>query len=250
MDVKKILAVATAVVGTVAMADIVSSSVVGYQSAELQENGLTVGACFVPVSGTTIDLTELKVTGYEAEAGTEADVQVQTLDEYGRTVKNYAFYDVPGEFTGWFDDDEVQAEVGDVVIQPGEGLWSMSTGDGFGIQSAGMVPTSSISVILQENGLSIVNPTPVSILLSECSVGGYEAEVGTEADVQAQTLDEYGRTVKNYAFYDVPGDFIGWFDDDEVEAIDENDVTILPGQGLWTMSTADGFTFVFPGVTL
>lgn len=222
----------------------------GYASADTQENGLTVGAQFVPVSGSTCDLTDLRVTGYDAESGTEADVQLQTLDEYGRTVKNYAFYDVPGKFTGWFGDDEIQAEVGDVVIQSGEGLWSMSSGDGFGIQSAGMVPTSDIAVILQENGLSIVNPTPVSILLSQCSVGGYEAEVGTEADVQVQTLDEYGRTVKNYAFYDVPGKFTGWFDDGEVEAIDENDVTILPGQGLWTMSTADGFTFIFPGVNL
>ena len=204
----------------------------------------------MPVSGTTFDLTELTVTGYDAEAGTEADVQVQTLDEYGRTVKNYAFYDVPGEFKGWFDDEEVQAEAGDVVFQPGEGLWSMSSGDGFGIQSAGVVPTSDVAVLLQENGLSIVNPTPVAIKLSQCTISGYDAEAGTEADVQVQTLDEYGRTVKNYAFYDVPGEFTGWFDDEEVEAADDNDVDILPGQGLWTMSSADGFSFVFPGVTL
>lgn len=222
----------------------------GYASADTQGNGLTVGAQFVPVSGKTFDLTDLKVTGYDVKSGTEADVQLQTLDEYGRTVKNYAFYDVPGAFSGWFDDDEVLAEVGDVVIQAGEGLWSMSSGNGFGIQSAGIVPTSDIAVILQENGLSIVNPTPVPILLSQCNVSGYDAETGTEADVQVQTLDEYGRTVKNYAFYDIPGMFTGWFDDDEVEAIGENDVTIRPGQGLWTMSTTGGFMFIFPGVTL
>ena len=227
-----------------------SANVVGYANTDTQEGGLTIGAQFVPVSGGTFDLTDLKVTGYDPEVGTEADVQVQTLDEYGRTVKNYAFYDIPGAFTGWFDDDEVQAEPGDVVVQAGEGLWSMSSGNGFGIQSAGQVPTTDIAVILQEGGLSIVNPTPVTIKLSQCYVGGYDAEVGTEADVQVQTLDEYGRTVKNYAFYDIPGDFTGWFDDDEAEAAGENDVTILPGQGLWTMSSSDGFTFVFPGVTL
>ena len=51
-------------------------------SAELQEAGLTAGACFVPVTGSTFDLTELKVTGYEE--ATEADVAVQTLDDAGR----------------------------------------------------------------------------------------------------------------------------------------------------------------------
>ena len=218
----------------------------GYASANTQDGGVTVGSQFVPVSGSTFDLTELKVTGYEAEAGTEADVQVQTLDEFGRTVKNFAFYDVPGEFTGWFDDEENEVAEGDVVVQAGEGLWSISSGDGFGIQSAGMVPTSDIAVELADGGLSIVNPTPVAVDLTDCFVGGYVES--TEADVQVQTLDEFGRTVKNFAFYDVPGEFTGWFDDEENE-VAEGDVMVAPGQGLWAIAS-EGFTFVFPGVTL
>ena len=59
---------------------------------------MTAGACFIPVQGSTFDLTDLKVTGYEES--TEADIQIQTLDEYGRTDKTYFYYDVPGELTG------------------------------------------------------------------------------------------------------------------------------------------------------
>jgi len=221
------------------------SFIVGYKSAELQEAGLTAGACFVPVTGSTFDLTDLKVTGYDES--TEADLQIQTLDEFGRTVAIYSYYDVPGELTGWLDGDDNEVVVGDVTFQPGEGLWTYCTIDGLGLQSAGMVPTTAVTVTLQEAGLSIANPTPVNVDLTDTYIGGYEES--TEADVQVQTLDEFGRTVGIYSYYDVPGELTGWLDGDDNE-VEVGDVVIGPGQGLWTYSNADGFTFVFPGVAL
>ena len=217
----------------------------GYKSAELQESGITAGACFVPVTGSTFDLTDLKVTGYEE--ATEADVYIQTLDEYGRTVASYFYYDVPGELTGWLDEYDNEVAVGDVTFQAGEGLWMVANADGFGMQSAGQVPTSGVSVILQESGLSIANPTPVNVDLTTTAIGGYEGS--TEADVYVQTLDEYGRTVASYFYYDVPGELTGWLDEYDNE-VAEGDVVIKPGQGLWAVCNADGFTFVFPGVNL
>ena len=219
--------------------------VVGYASAELQESGITAGACFVPVTGSTFDLTDLKVTGYVES--TEADLQIQTLDEYGRTVDTFFYYDVPGELTGWLDINDEEVEPGTVTFQAGEGLWTYCTIDGLGLQSAGMVPTSGVTVNLQESGLSIANPTPVDVDLTNTYVGGYDES--TEADVQVQTLDEYGRTVATYFYYDVPDELTGWLDiNDEEVAL--GDVVIKPGQGLWTYCTADGYTFVFPGVDL
>ena len=110
-------------------AAIQSQNIVGYAQTKLQKNGLTIGAQFIPVSGKSFDLVDLKVTGY-AES-TEADVQVQTLDEFGRTVANYAYYDVPGELTAWVDDGDNELEAGKVTIKPGQGLWTMSTNGGF-----------------------------------------------------------------------------------------------------------------------
>ena len=220
-------------------------NVVGYQSAKLQQYGLTAGACFVPVEGQTFDLTELKVTGY-AES-TEGDVYVQTLDEYGRTVATYTYYDVPGDLTGWLDGDDNEIKVGDVEFQAGEGLWTFSSIDGFGIQSAGMVPKTGVAVNLQQYGLSVANPTPVNVDLTQITIGGYEE--ATEGDVYVQTLDEYGRTVATYTYYDVPGDLTGWLDGDDNE-IAVGDVIVKPGEGLWSFSSADGFTLIFPGVNL
>jgi hypothetical protein len=86
---KKLMIAATAALcATVSLADVVSSAnVVGYAPAELQEDGITAGACFIPVSAQKFDLLDLKVTGFEEY--TEADVYVQTLDEFGRTVNTY-----------------------------------------------------------------------------------------------------------------------------------------------------------------
>ena len=217
----------------------------GYASAELQADGLTVGACFVPVTGSSFDLTDLKVTGYEES--TEGDVQIQTLDEYGRTVDTFFYYDVPGELTGWLDSTDTEVEVGDVTFQAGEGLWSISTLGSLGLQSAGQVPTSGVTVTLQADGFSVANPTPVNVDLTDTFIGGYEES--TEGDVQVQTLDEYGRTVDTFFYYDVPGELTGWLDSTDTE-VEVGDVIVKPGQGLWTISSADGFTFVFPGVTL
>ena len=241
---KKLMIAAVALAGLSAFA-LTSQNVVGYSSAELQEAGLTAGACFIPVQGSNFDLLDLKATGYGES--TEADLQIQTLDEYGRTVAIYSYYDVPGELTGWLDENDDEVQKGDVTFQAGEGLWTYCTVDGLGLQSSGQVPTASVTVTLQEAGLSISNPTPVNVDLTDTYVTGYAES--TEADVVVQTLDEFGRTVAIYSYYDVPGELTGWLDenDDEVEV---GSVTVKPGEGLWSYCTADGFSFVFPGVTL
>lgn len=222
-----------------------SANIVGYAQADIDMAGLTAGSCFIPVSGKTIDLTELKVVGYEE--ATEGDVNVQTLDEFGRTVANYAYYDVPGELTGWLDNDDNEVEPGQVTIQAGEGLWTYTTEEGLAIQSAGQVATDDVAVNLDVAGLSVVNPTPVAVDLTDCYVSGYEE--ATEGDLNVQTLDEFGRTVANYAYYDVPGELTGWLDNDDNE-IEVGDVVIKPGQGLWSYTSADGLSFVWPGVKL
>ncbi len=222
-----------------------SANIVGYASAELQEYGLTAGACFIPVSEQKFDLLDLKVTGFEEY--TEADVYVQTLDEYGRTVNTYYYYDIPGELTGWLDGDDNEVARGDVEFQAGEGLWMFCNADGFGIQSAGTVPQTGVAVELQQYGLSVANPTPVNVDLNDITITGFEEY--TEADVYVQTLDEYGRTVNTYYYYDIPGELTGWLDGDDNE-VERGNVVLKPGEGLWSFCNADGFYLNFPGVDL
>lgn len=225
-----------------------SANIVGYAPAQLQEFGLTAGACFIPVSGKTFDLTDLTVTGYDAEEGTDSEMYVQTLDEAGRTVATYFWVDDADSIKCWFNEEGEAVQVGEVVFQAGEGLWTACDYDGFGLQSAGQVPQEDVAVNLQEFGLSIANPTPVSVDLTDCIVTGYDAEEGTDSEMYVQTLDEAGRTVATYFWVDVEG-VIGWYNE-EGEEVAKGDVVVQPGVGLWTACDYDGFSFVWPKVDI
>lgn len=97
-----------------------------------------MGAAFVAVSGGTIDLTDIIVTGYDAEEGCEGVVDIQTLDEYGRGGNQYFWYDVPGELYGWLDASDNEAEEGALVIKPGEGLWVNAPSSDYMIEFPGV----------------------------------------------------------------------------------------------------------------
>ena len=232
-----------------------SANIVGYTNAELQQYGLTAGAAFTPVSGKAFDLNDLSVTGYDKEDGSEGDVYIQTLDEYGRTVATYFWIDVvDGEdvLHGWLDGNDDPVEPGAVTFQAGEGLWVFCQDESFGLQSAGQVPQSDVSVNLQQYGLSVANPTPVTVDLNACTITGYDPEDGSEGDVYVQTLDEYGRTVATYFWIDVvDGEdvLLGWLDGND-EPIDDGTVTIAAGAGIWSFCQDDGFSFVWPKVDI
>ena len=200
-----------------------------------------------------IDLTELKVVGYEGD--TKAKVEIQTLDDVGGTEASYFWYDYTNSkgkhIVGWLNEDDDPIEEGDVTFQPGEGLWTFCATAGFNLQSSGQVATSTVVVELQKNGLSVANPTPVVVDLTNCIVTGYEGD--TKAKVEIQTLDDVGGTEASYFWYDYTNSkgkhIVGWLNEDD-DPIEEGDVTVEPGAGLWSFCAADGFNFVWPGVDI
>ena len=192
-----------------------------------------------------IDLTTVKVTGYDE--ATEADVQMQPLDAVGRGGMNYSYYDIPGELTGWLDSFDEPVAEGAVMIQPGDGMWTHSSSDAFGIQTSGEVLTSGIQVTLREGFKMVVNTTPVAVDLTKIIVEGYQET--TEADVQMQPLDAVGRGGMNYSYYDIPGEVTGWLDSFD-EPVAEGVVMIQPGEGMWTHATGTAFSVTLPGVEL
>ena len=195
----------------------------------------------------------MKVTGYDGS--TQGDVYIQTLDEFGRDTGTYTWYDYTSKktgakFYGWYNDDDELIDPEVVTFQAGEGIWAYCDGDGFQFQSAGQVATSKVVVELQDGGLSVANPTPVTIDLTDCTISGYEDS--TQGDVYIQTLDEFGRDTATYTWYDYTSkktgkEFLGWFNDDD-ELIEKETVTMAPGVGIWAYCDGDGFTFEFPGV--
>ena len=61
------------------------------------------------------------------DVDTDGNIQIQTLDAYGRVDKSYQWIDW-GDPTGWCDEDWNLVE--GVEFTPGQGLWVLGTSEG------------------------------------------------------------------------------------------------------------------------
>ena len=226
-----------------------AESIVGYAQNTLLRGNKIIGAQFSPIGANAYDLTKIQVTGYNSENGTEADVQVQKLDEFGRGGMIYSYYDVPDELTGWLDGNDEPVEAGSVTLSPGEGFWVSATSTAFGLQTAGNVLRTDIEVVLRRGNTIVVNTTPVPIDLRDVLVDGYSILDGTEADVQVQKLDSLGRGGMIYSYYDVPDELTGWLDGTD-SPIEKGAVMIGPGEGVWVSAPSEDFSVVLPAPEL
>lgn len=93
-------------------------------------------------------------------------------------------------------------------------------------------------------GLSFLNVDKSDLTLGDLSIIGYDATTGyAEAEIQAQQLDGAGRTVGGvtYYWYDFTEEGVtykGWFDENGESY---NDLSLLPGEGLWIYSPNTAF---------
>ena len=238
-----------------------SANVVGYSSVCTTNGCKALGASFAPVTS-TMNLQDLKVTGYNHEEGFDGELNVQFLDGIGKTTDMYYWIDIPADeedpesvaFYGWYDGSDTLVE--NVTINPGDGLWVFSSSKDFGLQSAGQVIKTSTAVTLNNGGMSMVaNPIPMDIDLQDIFVGGYNHEDGFEGEINVQFLDVIGKTDAMYYWIDIPADpedpesvaFYGWYDGEDT--LVEN-VTVGAGTALWTYSDSNAYSLIFPGVSL
>ena len=144
-------------------------------------------------------------------------VEIQTLDNAGRTVDSYVW-----NGAGWEGDDGK-------TFAPGTGLWvfnQVGDADVVSIQTKGKVGKADVFVTLDDNGgaVGIANPFPVKValadLLPEC---GTMTAAELAGCVEIQTLDNAGRTVDSYVWN---GE--GWEGDDNTE--------FAAGVGLWVFN--------------
>ena len=250
---KLMITAAAAMTAMVGFCTIESSNVVGYDTTSLLSGGQAkgVGASFVNVSGTDLTLGDLKIVGYDPEEGyADFAITAQGLDGAGRTLFSYSYCDFEedGEtYVGWYDDD--MNCYNDMVILPGEGLWIYSPSTDFKVQSAGMVPASDIAVTLRSGGQAkrVVNPMAAPVSCGNIRIAGYDPEEGyADFAITAQGLDGAGRTISSYSYCDFEEDgetYLGWYDDD---MNDYNELSLLPGEGLWIYSPSSEFSVVFP----
>jgi len=235
MDIKKVLAVTAAVVGTSAMA--IESSVVGYQQKDTVTGFNFVIPTFKAVNGGSVHIQDIKIAN-----ATDWTDNIQILDEGGATLALYLYATKEqsgAEADGWVDDTLALA---DVTFAPGQSIL-IDTASPATVTFAGAVSTED-TVVETVPGFNFVgNNTPVAVNIQDFKIEG-----ATDWSDNIQILDEGGATLALYLYATKEqsgAEADGWVDD----TLALVDVDFEPGQGI-LIDTADVATVTIPGVDL
>ena len=178
---------------------------------------------------------------------TSDNVSLQTLDAYGYTATSYQWINWAGENydeEAWVDDE--YTVVTEVEFSPGTALWISGNSSSQGVQTAGKVGTSDVSIQLRNGGTAIGNPFPVSVNLQDIIASGDEVS----DNVSLQTLDAYGYTATSYQWINWAGenyDEEAWVDDEYTIV---TNVEFPAGQGLWVSGSSNAQYLRFPAPEL
>ena len=216
-----------------------------------------------------MDLSEIKVSGYDPfdpvteDGGTYGEVYVQVLNDAGKDIATYYFFDFREEgetYLGWYKDGEYDQPLakGDVVLASGEGILTKCSEFEFPyqLQSAGQVLTDKdMPTLLRLNARMVSNVTPVNVDLKDCYVNGYDEfdpvteDGGTYGEVYVQILNDAGKDTATYYFFDFQEDgetYFGWYKDGEYDQpLVKDEVVIGPGQGILTKCSEFEYDYCF-----
>ena len=217
-------------------------------------------------------LADLKVTGYKAPSknakgkwvdGCQANKFIASkLTVFGTEEVSYHWLDTGTVGPGWFassSGDPIEGGAASVKFDAGTGFWI--AGSDFKLVPAGSVNPYDISFETVASGkVSIGNPTPVDLKLSELTVTGYKAPSknakgkwvdGCQANkFIASRLTVFGTENVSYHWLDTGTVGPGWFASSSGDPIEggADNVTIPAGEGLWTAGS--GFKLVIPAPEL
>jgi hypothetical protein len=247
MDVKKMLAVATAVVGTVAMADIVSSSVVGYNKAatDAGENIYRV-ATFEAVgeSASSFKIGDISV-GEEDFAWWNFDY-IATVNPYGSQDQYYTW---DPDTSSWYECDDActidyEAPANDVELALNEAVIIFSA-NGANLTFSGAVMSGDTELYgIAGDNTYTGNFTPTTITLGDIVVG--EEDFAWWNFDYIATINLFGSQDQYYTW---DPDTLSWYECDDACTIDyespANDVEFEPNMG-FLYFTANGASLNIP----
>ena len=254
-----------------ACADVTSGNVVGYSHLHLNAGGKNmVGPCFVNVTGKTIKLSDIKVTGYEDNEyymWTQWSAPVVVVQRRETSGLPYAQYAWSSEFDGEaFSEGYWGKEFGDEddpELKPGDALWvdtpDLEGSDEFSFVVSGEVVKGAVAFELNAGGkISVANPVPTPCTLADVEFHGYEdneyykwtqwsAPIVVIQKLMTSGLPEmqfaYSSEFDGESFSEgVWGKEIGDYEADEW--------VLKPGEGFWVdcpdLEGSDSFYLVFP----
>ncbi len=234
---------AALVAGFACASSLESSNIVGYRTENSLVKGFTlITPSFLSAGKTAANINDLSLGNLGGYVNGE--VNFQSLDAFGRAVEGsaYAFYGYEG-MTGWYDGNFGAA---DKEFSLGEAVWMTLPGSDdetispVSLTNSGEVNVSDVEIRLRNGFTPIGNMMAVNYPIADIEVGNVGAQINGE--INFQSLDAFGRAVEGsaYAYYGYEG-MTGWYDGTFAPA----SLSLVPGQGIWIASTAEGVTLKF-----
>ena len=244
---KKLMIAVAALTAGIAMADVVSSEVVGYAQAALQSGAKIVTPQFLGLTTQDgqIELQSIKCAEEDSDL-----VVINTLDPLGLTLKSYVWVTYGGATSDewcWLDGDTMEKPEQPVYFAAGQALWVEGDSEDNIFQTSGKVSTADLDVTLQSGATMTGNFTPVQIELQDITCREDDSDL-----VVINTLDPLGLTLKSYVWVTyggASGDEWCWLDGDTMEKPEEP-VYFAAGEGLWVEGDSEENVITFPGVEL
>ena len=254
---KKLMCAVAALTAGIALADVTSANIVGYQNKELRAGFKLVGAAFTNVGKDSIMLSDIKPVGFYAneqmleDGYTDNDFQIYILKSNGGNEAVYGWYQ---ENDGEVWDEESGEWSGELELKPGQGLWFNCNvyEDGYTLSNAGEALVEARNIPLRAGFSPIVIPLSCGCKLSDIRPIGYYnnaqmlEDCYTDNDFQVYILKSNGG---NEAVY-------GWYQENDGEVWDEDsaewsgDRTFQAGDALWVNCNVyeNGYSLSFPGL--
>ena len=231
---KKLMMTAAALVAGVAMADIVSSDVVGYMSITGKTGFTMMTPTFVGI-GTDYSIQDIKLNGAMGMGGET----IQFVDADGNTLEYYTYFDemIMG-VTGWYDGS---MQLAARLIDPAESFLVSNDAGSYTIQVKGKVDYAGVPALDGLAGFtSVGNMTPVSKDIQKFALTGATGMGGETL----QFVDEGGNSLEYYTWFDamIMG-VTGWYDGSMLLS----DREILAGEGFMIGNDAGNYTIAIPG---
>ena len=228
-----------AIAASTAMASIVSSSVVGYQTKTVNgeaAGGYTWALTTMPSVGVGLEeltLSSWQVTPPAGGLWSESSVNVVTFDTAGQIAGSYVYLDdvqcaMFGVEPGWYTNDSIvnwaPESANDVVIPFGQGV-QIGSDSGATVTFAGEVlgEAKSFDINGEDAGgyTWTGNCSPVDLTLADLAITPPAGGLWSESSVNVVTFDAAGQIAGSYVYLDdvqcaMFGVEPGWYTNDSV----------------------------------
>ena len=250
---KLMCAIGAAAIAGIAMADVSSANIVGYNQVFIKGGKMNLLTCSFESVGNpngeaclndVMDMS--KLIPFDWDDFVERDY-VDTWDmEAGNWGPTY-FVDV-GEAGNIFVDSS-SLEPADAMVKSGASLWLFRYGDDIdGFTFAGQVGTGVKSYTLTAGKMNLCgNPYPTALNLNDpnqVTITG-ATEFDWDDFVEKDYIDTWDLTTSNWgpSYFYVDG---AWADSGSLEKLDNAE--IQPGAGFWYFAYGEGVTLTFNGI--